>query len=243
MTTTIAKSRPKPRWRRMAGVAAVLLVLALAATLFIVYRASRHVPQFYQQALAADPVVQRSAGDELERRALELTNEVQHSGDWEAVFTDEQINGWLAVDLIEKFPDLLPSEVHEPRVVITPDEVRVACRYTDENITAVISLALTVGLTDEPNVVAVRVKRVRAGALPIPLNQFLDDITQAARESGLDLRWTQAEGDPVALIRLPTENTELPDRTLHLKKFELRAGEAYLAGETQWKSRTPPAAE
>jgi hypothetical protein len=227
----------KPRWRRMAGVAAVLLVVALAATLFIVYRASRHVPQFYVQALAADPAVQRSAGDELERRALELHNDVQHAGDWEAVFTQEQINGWLAVDLIEKFPDLLPPEAKDPRVEITPQEIRLACRYQDGNIETVISLAVTASMSEEPNTIAVRIKRVRAGALPVPFKQFLEDITQASRESGLDLRWLQSEGDPVALVRLPTENTELPDRTLHLKRFELREGEAYLSGETQWKPR------
>jgi hypothetical protein len=225
----------------MAGMAAVLLIVALAATLFIAYRASRHVPQFYERALAADPVVQRTAGDELERRALELHNEVQVAGDWEAIFTQQQINGWLAVDLLEKFPELLPPEVTDPRVEITPEEVRIACRYHDENIETVISLALTAALSEEPNTVAVRVKRARAGALPIPLKQFLDDITAAARDSGLDLRWLQSEGDPVALIRLPTEHTDLPDRILHLKRFELREGEAYLSGETQWKNKLTPA--
>jgi hypothetical protein len=220
----------------------VLLVVALCVTTYSTYRAARHVPQFYEEALAVDPVQQRSAGEELERRALDLHNEVQRGGEWDALFKEEQINGWLAVDLVEKFPDLLPRQVSEPRVAITPDEVRVACHYQSEQIEAVISFALTVAMTEEPNVVAVRVKRPRAGAIPIPLNQFLDEITVAAQDSGIDLRWLQSEGDPIALIRLPTENTDLPDRMLHLEKFELRQGEAYLAGRTEWKSSTYPVA-
>src|SRR5687768_11397356 len=95
----------KRRWRRVAGVAAVVLIIALALTGFSVYRAAQHVPRFYEEALAVDPVEQRQAGEELERLALDLHNEVQRAGDWEAVFSEDQINGWLAVDLEEKFPD------------------------------------------------------------------------------------------------------------------------------------------
>lgn len=239
----VTKTVHKRRWRRMTGVAAVLLIVAMAVTCFSVYRASKHVPQFYEHALAADPVVQRTAGDELERRALDLHNEVKRSGNWEALFTEEQINGWLAVDLVEKFPRLLPPNVQEPRMAITADEVQVACRYQTEHIDTVISLAVSISLAEEPNVVAVRVKRARAGALPIPLNQFLDDITATAQKSDLDVRWLQTEGDPVALIRMPTENMNLPDRTLLLEKFELRPGEAFLAGRTEWKHALQGVAE
>jgi hypothetical protein len=227
----------KRRWRRVAGFAALALLIALAIALLSVYRATRHVPQFYEEALAADPVVQRTAGDELERVALDLHNDVKQAGAWEALFTEEQVNGWLAVDLVEKFPNLLPTQVSAPRVAISAEEVKVACRYTSERFDVVISLGLAVSMTEEPNVIAVRVLRARAGSLPIPLNQFLDDITKAAHEGGLDLRWQQSDGDPVALIRLPTENTELPDRRLHLEKFELRAHEAFLSGRTEWKEK------
>jgi hypothetical protein len=128
-------------------------------------------------------------------------------------------------------------------MAITADEVQVACRYQTERIDTVISLAVSISLAEEPNVVAVRVKRARAGALPIPLNQFLDDITAAAQKSDLDVRWLQTEGDPVALIRMPTENMNLPDRTLLLEKFELRSGEAFLAGRTEWKNASQGVAE
>ncbi len=53
-----------------------------------------------------------------------------HAGHWSAVFTDEQINGWLAADLPEKFPQLLPPEIQDPRVVFAPGQLQLACRYT-----------------------------------------------------------------------------------------------------------------
>jgi hypothetical protein len=229
-------AKKKPRWRRVAGVIVLALLVAIAAVLVGVYRASRHVPVFYEEALRYDPIVARDEGDELERRALELQNATQHGGGWEQIFTEDQINGWLAVDLVEKFPDLLPAEVQAPRVSITPGEVLVACRYQNENVDTIISLAASAALTDEPNVVAVRILRARAGALPIPLRQFLDEVAQAAHGSNLEIRWVTTDGDPVALIRLPAEHTDLPDRTLSLKAIELRKGEAYLSGETTWKN-------
>jgi hypothetical protein len=238
--TKRSPAKPRRRWRHVAGVAAVVVIVVLAIAIGAAYRATKHVPQFYEQALQADPTVQRTAGDELERRALDLRNEAQRGGAWEAIFTEEQINGWLAVDLIEKFPELLPEHVESPRMRITPEEVQLACRYQSEQVDTVVSLALTVTLTEEPNVVAVRIKRARAGALPIPLNQFLEQITAAAHGSDLDVRWLQEDGDPVALLRLPQEHTDLPDRKLHLERFELREGEAFLSGRTEWlKSVTP----
>lgn len=236
------KRPPKRRWKRVAGIAAIMLLLALALTAGLVYRAAQHVPEFYVQALERDPVVDRKQGDELERRVLDLHNQVQAGGEWEALFTEDQINGWLAVDLTEKFPNVLPSAVHEPRMIITPDEVKLACRYKTSQIDTVISLAATISMTDEPNVLAVRIHRARAGALPIPLAQFLDEITHAAHKGDIDVRWLQSEGDPVALVRLPTENMDLPDRQLFLEQFELRAGEAWLAGRTEWKSHLSRAA-
>jgi hypothetical protein len=205
----------------------------------VLYRASKHVPEFYSAALTIDPIKQRDAGYELERRALQLTNEVQYGGHWEATFTAAQCNGWLAIDLEEKFPDLLPLEVSDPRVAIMPEEIRVACRYKTSKVDTVISLACSVAMTEEPNVIAVRVLRARAGALPIPLSQFLDEVTSAAAETNLDVRWSQIDGDPVALVRLPLEHTDFPDRTLHLESIQLRDGAAMLSGRTEWKPIKP----
>ena len=237
MRSTITHERPRRRWlRRVAGTAALLLLAALAAGLIGAYRASQYVPPFYAAALASDPVIARQAGDELERAALDLRNDIVESGRWEATFTEQQINGWLAVDLEEKFPKLLPSSVHEPRVSIVENQVQVACRYETEQIKAVISLTASIALSEEENTLAVRIHQARAGAIPIPLKQFLDDVTQAAHSHHLDVRWVEQGGDPVALIRLPTEHTDLPDRVLELDEIVLRQQEAYLAGETEWKS-------
>ncbi len=82
----------------------------------------------------------------------------------------------------------------------------------------------------EPNVIACRLRRARAGRLPLPLGQVLDTVTEAARRMDLPLRWAQTDGDPVALV------TVFPDREdkqlTTLRTLELLDGEIYVAGTT-----------
>ena len=50
-------------------------------------------------------------------QSLQLRNDICNEPTWEAVFTDQEVNAWLAEDLVTHFADQLPPEVHEPRVV------------------------------------------------------------------------------------------------------------------------------
>lgn len=221
------------KFLRVVMLVAVLVAGGLALSLFGTYRASQHVPAFYEKAIRLEPVAQAQAGDELERQVLELHNEARQEGEWQAVFTDEQINGWLAVDLPAKFPDALPAEVREPRVAIDPQQIQIACRYDAGAAKTVVSLALEIKRTDEPNVVAVRIRQVRAGLLPLPLKQGIDRITVAAREAGIPLRWAQKEGDPVALVTLPMTHEQFGKRQLKLRTIQLRDGEIHFSGSTE----------
>jgi hypothetical protein len=210
----------------------IVLPSIVAVTMLVVYEATRHRPAFYRRALSVAPQQQKIAGDELERNVLELHNEVRHSGHWQATFSEQQINGWLASDLMEKFPNLLPKGVFDPRVALDPENAQVACRYESPKMSAIISLSLAVHLTDEPNVVAVRIRRARAGALPLPLKNFLDRISRVAAQSGFPLRWAQEDGDPVALFKIPSEHEDYVTQGVFLESVELRDGEIFLAGSS-----------
>jgi cell division protein FtsB len=232
----------RPRRRKfwwILTIVAFVLAAVMGSGTALVYRAMQHQPDFYERALAVNPQKQAAAGDELERQVLELHNEVRRPGIWQAKFTDEQINGWLAADLVEKFPKLLPKEVLDPRVDLEPERVRVACRYEAPTVTSVVSLDVEVYLTQEPNVVAVRIYRARAGVLPLPLKHFLDRITQIAAQSGLHLRWAQEDGDPVALFTIPAEHEDYATQGIYLERLELKDGEVLLAG----RSGIPPTSQ
>lgn len=212
----------------LVAVIVVLLLLAAGA-----YWATQQEPEFYEQAMQMEPAAQEQAGDELERKVLDLRNSLRHQQRWEATFTENQLNGWLATFLPKKFPKTLPATVEDPRVAIEPDEVMVAFRYQGGNFSSVVWLGVEIHLTEEPNVVAIRILKARAGSLPIPLSQFLDQITDAARKANVTLRWSQIDGDPVALVELDVRQKGNDKRRLHIDTVEVRDGEVHLSGEVK----------
>ncbi len=217
----------------LCGTAAVLAVLLL----FLAYRAMQQAPAFYQQALSERPEAeQQVAGNQLEQEVLQLSNNVQEEGVWEARFTEDELNGWLAIDLPEKFSKAIPAGISDPRVAIEPELLRVACHYKDQRMNSIISVALTARLTDEPNVLAIHVEQARAGWLPLPFKKVLEQITQAALDAGISLEWTEQEGETVALVTIPQQHDSYRFSVIHLDAVELRKGELYVAGRTEAKA-------
>jgi hypothetical protein len=223
------------RFLRILVWTAVILIVVISLTVFFLYRGTQKVPDFYLEAIGTEltPQKQKEIGRQLERQAAELHNDVRREGRWEAAFTDEQVNAWLAVDLPEKLPATVPSGVSDPRLKISPDLIQAACKYDTNGFSSVVSLETDVYLTDKPNQIAVRIRRVRAGVVPLPLRGLLDQVADSARRNGIDLRWSQQDGDPVALIQVPARQKKHPRREIVVESLEVREGEIYLSGRTE----------
>lgn len=206
-----------------------LLGLALVG----VYSALRSEPSFYVEALASPAANAEAAGEELERNVLALHNDAHDAATWSAVFTDEQVNGWLSVDLPEKFPQLLPRSVSDPRVHFAPGEVRLGCRLTDDRVATVVSATVSVQLAEEPNTLAVRIHGAWAGRVPLPLKGLLDHVREAADRADVPLRWGQMDGDPVALIPLTDLSPLDGGRQPRLTHIEFGEGTLRLQGHTE----------
>jgi len=216
-------------WFSLAG----LLLLAGAA--LVLYRGTQHVPEFYRQALSPQGSLaeQVQRGDDLERKALALRNAAIKPGAWRAEFSDAEVNGWLAAILPQNHPGNLPAEVREPRVKLDDGSVRLGWRLDGPRFQAVISLQAELYLTDQPNQIAIRLQAVRAGWVPVPLTPFLEEVSDAARRAGVDLSWSQQDGDPVALLRVPAQHPKYPARELRLDALELSDGKLTVAGHTE----------
>jgi len=228
------------RLLRIFFILGVVVLLGGGVLVGCLYHAAQQPPPFYEQALKAPPEKQAEAGDELERQVLGLRNDLRNEGRFDVTFTHDQINGWLAADLPEKFPELLPPGVHDPRIAFEPQTTRLACRFQDSRISAVVSLEADVYLTESPNIVAVRLRDVRAGLLPIPLGQFLEEIAHHATEAGLPLQWSESEGDPLALITIPPLIDEQANTLLHLEAIDVLDGKVRFAGRTEPLSTQRP---
>lgn len=239
-----------PVTRRILKIVAIfsaVVLLTLGVSVFSIYEASQLVPEFYHEAISRDPAEQHDARDQFVAQATALASDLHRPGRWQSLFTADQINAWLALELAANYPDLLPGELRDPRVSIRRNEATIACRYASGEMAAVLSLTVDAAL-HKPNVLALRIRRARAGALPVPLAQVLDNISHAARELHLRLEWRKIQGDPVALITFSETRDDWLDG-LHLQTVELREGELFVAGtnggadpsESHEKLDAPPA--
>jgi hypothetical protein len=219
------------RKRVRIGLAVVAVIVALSGiTLLVTWRAYRHVPEFYSEALDANPAQARQASEEMSSRVTMFYSDVKRQGEWQASFTAQQVNGWLAVDLEEKHAGLLPPHIQEPRVEIDSAALTLALRIRTDNVDTVFSLAVEPYVA-EPNTIAFRLKSARAGALPVPMSDVLKYINEAAARMETPLRWTQIEEDPVALWTF-TPHRDEDDNLLWLDKIMLADGQIFLSGHT-----------
>lgn len=204
-----------------------IFVAMCAAILGGVYIASRRVPTFYTAALEADPEQLRAGSDELLRRVSDLTRQTNRGDRWELRLTEQQINGWFAVDLAENHQEALPQELQAPRVHIRPGSVTLAGRWEQAGFDAVVSTQVDLYLTEEDSL-AIRIRQANLGVLPMPLKQVLSSIEEAALKSGWHVRWLQRDGDPVAVVRLPEMMRD--NRRVRLQSLIVGDGEIYLSG-------------
>jgi len=218
--------------RRWLVVAIALLsigALAAGLALYGVYYAAQEVPEFYAEAVSMPETQADVKSDEFTREALALAGDVEKEGSWESVFTDDQINGWLTVDLVDKHPDLLPKNFERPRIKIFDNHVQIGVKCELRGVKTIAWMDIEGQMTKDQEL-ALRFKQIRAGAVPLPLSTILDAVKKAAETFEVPLRWSTDGGDPIAIVGLPTPTKK--GMRYQLERFSLTTGKLYLAGRT-----------
>ena len=128
----------------------------------------------------------------------------------------------------------MPQSLSDPRVIIEADGVTLACRAAHAGVLAVVSLKVDVYLAEE-NVVAVRIRKARAGSLPWSLNKIVEGFTKSAARGNVRLSWRQADGDPLALIKVP-QTRGAGKRRIRVTTLRLEEGRIIIGGSTGEKS-------
>ena len=200
--------------------------VAIAATWAVRWR-----PSFYVDALKIAPADARRGGDAALHRATSLSNDFHKPGPWQVSFEAWQLNGWLATDLVESHAKSIPAGFEAPRVGITPQQVVVAAKARWAGVSAVAWIAVEPFLA-EPNVVALRIRRIRAGRMPLPQKQVLAAINEAARNADLRIQWRQTDGDPVALVTIPSAPSH-KGHAVQVTGLRLEDGRITISGVTE----------
>lgn len=199
------KQRGWLKWiKRLAISAAMLLALFVGGVLLLLELAKAE-PEFYRKALLVDEKLQQKFGSEMERKILDLRNSVLLGEAWSAEFTEDQINGWLAWDMKEKFPDLVPPEISDPRIAVENQSMKLAFRCSVKPFRGVAIIEADVFMTGVVNQLGIRIKSVHSGKIPVPVAAFADQISEQLNRSGIEIEWDTEEDDPVAIVQLPDE--------------------------------------
>ncbi len=220
-------------WKTWLVWSLVIVVVGCAALGGAAWWAIGKTPAFYATALNRDASHAAKAGDELERRALELRNSARRAGSWSFVVTEEEANGWLIAKLGQEFPQALPSQFQEPRVAVDSQGLQIGVQYREGDWKTVVSAQLDLYLTDQPNEIAVEFKALRAGWLPLPLERVIEPLQAASRREGVPIRWTQAKSGPVAIWTVPDRPRDFGGRRVVVERVEKRAGQIVISGRSE----------
>ena len=220
------------RWFKR--IAITLLVVGAIGAVFAwwAYQKTKEVPEFYARAVESIPEDTKEAVKHVEREVEELQKNVTRPGSWHAVFSAGEINAWLKQELPKKFPKLLRQGVQDPRLMIEEGRLLIAARYKDSRIDTVVSFQIAPKLTELPNVLALHVSDLRAGALPLPLDQFLQKISKETAKGDVDVKWEMTDDGPVARISVPSEHPNYVVSPVIVESIILRDGEIEVEGHS-----------
>lgn len=222
--------------KRLLLISSVLLTL-LVGLPALVWVGLTYQPSFYREKAKLPPAKRKQEARLFVAQSMQLRNDIMNEPHWDAVFTDEQVNSWLAEDLVAHFADQLPAEVHEPRVVFEDDRATLAFQLDQGPMRSVVWVVVRPRMAGE-NVLALSIEKIRAGVVPIPAEKILDKITAHAAAQGLDLRWEKDGDIPVALIHY---HPQARRRDIVLERLEVREGLIRLSGRSHRSSNTSAA--
>lgn len=214
---------------RTAGIVlGCVCALALVGGAALWYLA-RQAPEFYRQAVLRSPAQRDADARQFLRHTSQLLSDIENERRWEAAFTQEQVNGWLAEDFVQDHASLLPPSIAEPRVAFHEGSVTLAFCARRGLLTTVVSLELACWVP-EPNLLAVQLRRTRAGAVPVSIQGFLRRLAEESPRRGWNIEWKRSEGMLVALVRLALESE---GNEPVLDEIDVRDGILYLAGTSR----------
>ncbi|MGC4002018.1 MAG: hypothetical protein QM811_02260 [Pirellulales bacterium] len=183
----------------------ILVALGLGAG-WLVFRLSRVRP-FYATARAIPQERLETGSRDFLNRTSRLSSKLQRppprTESWSLTLTDDQINGWLAVDLTNNHEGALPPEIHDPRVRIAADRISFGVMIETPALPIAASLDLVPKLISKQEF-SIRILTARLGELPWSLESVVAPLTTAIREQGWNVRQTAVDGDPVLIFTLPT---------------------------------------
>jgi hypothetical protein len=212
----------------------VILLLGASATALAVL--IRYEYAWYNQAALPPGELRARRSEEFLRAFSEMHNVVMGDSEdeWEAKFTDEQINSYFDEGFVQSGLDIrmLPDGVHHPRIIFDNERIHLAFRYGRGMWSTIISIDFRVWLPKrEQNVVSLELEGFHAGALPISAQSLLEKVSEVGRLNGIGVEWYRnpETGHPVAVLKFQADQ---PRSTMRLQAVQVDNGTITIRGRS-----------
>lgn len=216
--------------RRVWWFTGLLLGVSLTAGVFWLARATRAVPPFYARATTAPPppAERQASAKRFVQTVTALVDDARHRPRWERELAGDEINGWLAEELHQKYPAWVPTGVEQPRVAFEDSSLRIGFKVRKGMWQGVLSARLKPWIS-RPNTLAIEIESIRLGNLPVPVDELVDEFVRRARKKEWDLRWNQSSGHDVLVIRLDDKL----GRDVRVETVEVRGDRLVVGGSRE----------
>lgn len=121
-------------------IGSLLVVSVFVAVPAAVWFSLTYEPSYYRDMVRLPREKRAGRAKKFVAQSLQLRNDICNEPVWEAVFTDQEVNAWLAEDLVTSFADQLPPEVAEPRVLFEPNRITLAFQLRQGGMQSVITV-------------------------------------------------------------------------------------------------------
>ena len=218
------------RINRLIAYSLLAVFLVLLLTLYALYLSAQRAPRFYRDSLEVAFDVQETRNKEMLRKVRELNNDLQKTDTpWEGSFSNEELNGYLAIEVEKESSNLFPKEVKQPRLAVRGRRLDFACRIEEGPVTGMLHVAIDATIM-EPNRLTLRLKHVALGRLPISKERPKKLLVDALRKRGYDVTEGTTDGDPTFTI--PLDLSYGKDKAIFVEKIELLEGGLRISGIT-----------
>ncbi len=203
--------------------------MALLA-LWALYRAMSFVPQFYADRVEWSESQLDEAHEVFIQRTFNTFSELKRKRELEEIFTEEELNGWIAIQGPRLWQRVATMRVSRPRLQLTDKAIWIGAEIHTNWLRGVL-WAIIEPAVRGPNVVALKFREVRLGRLPLPTTRlsqllvtgFLSE-TAGHRVAGF---WETANGQPVLVLQIDvTPDPNSPER---VEVEDLRIGPKAIA--------------
>jgi hypothetical protein len=219
--------------RRKSVLVGLALVLGLTGSIGGLLLLFLHEPELYRKAAVPAGPERKKRSREFYNRSSKVSGYIYNGEEreWCEEFTQDQINSYFEEDFVRSgvAERMLPEGIRAPRIAIQPDNIRLAFRYDPWR--TVISIDMRMWLApQQPNVVALEIKGLYTGALPIAAQSLLERISDTGRGHDLEVTWYRLDnGNPVALLRLQADQKRA---TVQLRRLEVHDGRIVIGGSS-----------